>query len=155
VGLKLGVLMKTTHDTVVVDCTGPYLALRGESKEEVVFDELNWATKNVFENKAFNWLQVALFFYFAVTYAIQPAMADSTSLLSGFQVLLSSSKFACVSTADLTLLSITAAAFIPQDYKLRSPENASKATLIGASTLLIPVLGPALYCALRPKLPTQ
>lgn len=127
--------------------------IKGPSKDEVVLDELNWVTQNIFENKAFNWFQVALFFYFMVNYAVEPALADSASLVTGFKELTTSSKFACVSSADLTLLSITAAAFIPQDYKLRNPNDASRALLIGASTLLLPVLGSALYCALRPRLP--
>lgn len=121
----------------------------------VVLDELNWVTQNIFENKAFNWFQVALFFYFMVTYAIEPAFAESASVVTGFKELTTSSKFACVSSADLTLLTITAAAVIPQDYKLRNPNNESRALLIGASTLLLPVLGSALYCALRPNLPQQ
>ena len=132
---------------------GPYLFIKGKSKDSVVFDELNWVTQNVLENKAFNWFQVVAFIYFAVTYAVIPALEDFTSLLGGFQELISSSKFACVSVVDLTLLSITAAALIPQDYKLRNPQNASNAALIGAGSLFLPVLGSALYCALRPQLP--
>ena len=133
----------------------PYMIFRGTPREEVNLSELGWVPKNVFENKLFNWGVVALCLYQYAT-AAGPLLVNPAEVIEGYVNLVSTSKFASVSTLDLAILSATAASLIPLDLKYRVPEEKdSKANLIAVSTLLFPVLGAALYCALRPKLPEQ
>ena len=66
------------------------------------------------------------------------------------------SKFVSTSSVDAVVLNVAAASLIPRDLKLRQPDvDDSKARIVGASTLLLPFIGAALYCALRPALPTE
>lgn len=81
---------------------------------------------------------------------------DPAGTIQGYKDLFLSSKFVSASSVDAVVLNIAAASLIPQDLKLRQPDvEDSKAALIGASTLLAPFLGAALYCALRPALPRK
>ena len=66
------------------------------------------------------------------------------------------SKFVSTSSVDAVILNVAAASLIPRDLKLRQPEvEDDKARIVGASTMLLPFLGAALYCALRPPLPSE
>jgi hypothetical protein len=128
---------------------GPYMALRGSPKEETSLDDLGWITANVLENKIVNTGALAL----AAFFVTQVSWGDFSSLAQGYADMASMSKLVSVSSVDLCILTGTAAALIPQDYRLRNPEDAARANLIGASTLLLPVFGSLIYCVLRPKLP--
>jgi hypothetical protein len=130
---------------------GPYLLLRGKQKEETSLSELGWITANVLENKIFNAGSLALALFFAT----QVSWGDFSSLAQGYSEMAQQSKFVTVSSVDLFLLSATVASFIPQDYKLRNPEDSDRANLIAASTMLLPVFGSAIYCILRPQLPEE
>lgn len=127
------------------------MALRGETRDSVALSELNWVTRNVLENKVFNVLMLA-FGAFCIVPAIAPAQADFAGLIQGFQDLIGSSKFASVATVDFALLNIVSASLLVKDYKLRNPDDADSAPLIAALTLLLPSIGAALYCLLRPNL---
>ena len=128
---------------------GPYMFLRGSPKEAADLQDLGWFTANVFENKIFNAGALALSFYFAT----QVPWSDFGPTAQGFVDMWKTSKFVSVSSVDLSILTLTTAALIPQDYRIRNPEGGSRANLIAASTLLLPVYGALIYCVLRPKIP--
>jgi hypothetical protein len=115
-----------------------------------------WFSRNVLENKVFNWLVVALVVSVPIaTGAVTSGLEDWSGAVAGFWDLFGTTKLASISTIDLCILTTAAAALIPRDYRLRvssEEEEQKNANLIAASTLLFPVLGAALYCALRPPL---
>jgi hypothetical protein len=126
-----------------------------------------WGTRNVLENKLFSWGLVALC---VSVLAVSGVLVGSENLhphlLEEYKSLLQSSKFVAVSTADLAVLTISAAVLIPKDYQLRtttttdddddeSSLKSNKGPILAATTVLFPVLGAALYCALRPPLPEE
>jgi hypothetical protein len=109
----------------------------------------------VFENKLFNWGVVALCVY-QYGLAIDPLLHSLDTVWQGYVDLVTSSKFASVSTLDLIILSATAASVIPLDLKYRQRNvKKSEANAIAASTLFLPILGAAVYVALRPNLPKE
>jgi len=120
---------------------------------DVDTEELGFFTKNVLENKIFNWI---LFFALANTYAITGAGAglitDAGAIFQDFQQVISQSALGLVSTVDLTILCLTGASLVPEDLARRGVEDKGKAYAIAASTLLVPAVGLALYSALRPSL---
>jgi hypothetical protein len=74
----------------------------------------------------------------------------------GFVDLVSSSKFASVSLADLSLMLAVTVSATPRDYMLRNPEaEIDEARKVAALTALVPFIGSAVYCALRPPLPQE
>ena len=120
-----------------------------------------WFSRNVLENKLYSWAVVALILSVPfATGAVDACTLNLESQLSGYAQLVATTKFASVSTADLATLTIALALLIPQDYALRcsSSDEVSekdikqKGTLIAVSTLFLPILGGALYAALRPSL---
>ena len=133
----------------------PYMIFRKTPRSEVSLDDFGWVVRNVFENKLFNWAVVALCIY-QYGSAIVPLLQNFADVQQGYVDLVTTSKFASVSTMDLAILSVTAASVIPLDLKYRRPQvEESEANLIAASTLLLPILGSAIYCALRPNLPQE
>ena len=81
---------------------------------------------------------------------------DSAAAIQSYTDLFASSKLVSASSVDAIILNLAAASLIPRDLKLRQPDiEDSQAKFIGAATLLVPFLGPALYCALRPALPPK
>jgi len=119
----------------------------------VEIEDLGWFTKNVLENKIFNWL---LFAALLNTYILSGSglglLTDAGTTLSDFQELISGSALGLVSTLDLTILCLTGASLVPEDLERRGVTDRTKANAIAASTLLLPVVGLALYSALRPSL---
>mmetsp|Transcript_9477 Transcript_9477/g.10538 ORF Transcript_9477/g.10538 Transcript_9477/m.10538 type:complete len:386 (+) Transcript_9477:388-1545(+) len=135
---------------------GPYLALRKTPKTEFgVGDSLGWLTRNVWENKLFNWATVAFGFY-ALYAGAAPGLNDPATNFQGLLDFITTSRFASVSIADLSLITLILTKEVTDDYKIRcrgsTAENSKRAPFIGASTALLPVLGAAIYCALRPSL---
>jgi hypothetical protein len=135
---------------------GPYLTFRAPARESVTTEDLSWFTRNVVENKIFNW---GLVVFVAVIFATSGVFTDIAQVGVGqvaqdFAAFASDSKFVSISSMDAVVYNIAICALIAQDYKLRDVEaDDAKANMVGASTLLLPFFGPALYCALRPKLP--
>ena len=131
---------------------GPYLALRKAPKQDIASsDELGWATRNIWENKLVNYGTVAFGLLCLASGA--PGLEDPSANLQGMLDLIGSSRFASVSFADLSLITLILTKEVADDYKIRcDPANADKATLVGASTALLPILGAAIYCAARPSL---
>ena len=72
----------------------------------------------------------------------------------GFVDIVSTSRFASVSFVDISILYVASVYLTPRDYVLRKPDASdAEARAVAAATALLPVVGSALYCALRPKLP--
>lgn len=137
--------------------TGPYLSFRAPPRQQYNPDEASWFTRNILESKLLGWGLVAgvigLPFYVGLVNAL---VQDPTAAVQSYTDLFATSKFVSVSTVDAIVLNIAAASLIPSDLKLRQPDVDDKqAKFIGASTLLLPFLGAALYCALRPPLPSK
>eukprot|EP00980_Cylindrotheca_fusiformis_P002513 scaffold587_cov77-Cylindrotheca_fusiformis.AAC.3 len=123
---------------------------------DVTQDDLGWVTKNVFENKVFNWAVVALSLsYFYTTGLIGELLTDATGQVQGFTDVLSNAGIASATAVDIIICTIAAALVIPEDLKRRGIDDPSKATAIAASTVLLPTIGAAFYCALRPSLPKR
>jgi len=131
---------------------GPYLALRKEPLEVISdpTEELGWVTRNIWENKIFNYSTVA--FGLLCLSAGASGLDDPAANWNGMIELLQTSRFASVSFADLSFITLLLTKEVADDYKVRcAPENVEKAALIGASTALLPILGTAIYCAVRPS----
>jgi len=129
------------------------MSLRKPVTEVLDRTELGWFTANVLENKVVAWLLVLLSFSSIFsTGLLSGLVADFTGEIQGFEALLSSTALVSASSLDIVLLTITAASLIPEDLKRRGETDEAKMRLIALSTILIPVLGSVLYCALRPSI---
>merc|ERR1712194_907844 len=122
-------------------------ALRKTPKTEFgVGDSLGWLTRNVWENKLFNWATVAFGFY-ALYAGAAPGLNDPATNFQGLIEFITTSRFAAVSIADLSLITLILTKEVTDDYKIRcrgsTAENSKRAPFIGASTALLPVLGAA------------
>lgn len=117
--------------------------------------DLGWFTRNVLENKVFNWaLVVALSNVYYITGAGESLLVDPTKTIQEFQEVIGASALGFVSTVDLTILCLTGASLVPEDLERRGVfrDEPAKAYAVAASTLLFPAVGLALYSALRPRL---
>jgi len=116
-------------------------------------EDLGWFTKNVLENKIFNWVLVA---FFTLTYvnsgAAQALVTDFGGTFTEFKEMISGSALGTTSSVDFMILCLTGATLVPEDLKRRGVDDAAKANVIAASTVLVPAVGLALYTALRPSL---
>ena len=132
---------------------GPYMMTR-KPVTSVDVDELGWVTKNVLENKIFNWFMVIVAMSSLFTTGLLSALfEDFGATVSGYADIFSSTAIAGVSSVDFAILCATAASLIPEDLERRGFTDKSKANAIAASTLLLPMIGATIYCALRPPLP--
>ena len=131
---------------------GPYLAFRAPPVESKTQADLAWVTRNILENKIFNILIVGLCVSTLVTtFTDSPAVSE---MWSGYLDVAAQSKLVAVSSVDLVVLTIVGATLIPRDYRLRGGDEKT-GNLIAVATTLLPVLGAALYCAVRPSLPEE
>ena len=134
---------------------GIYMSTRKEVTE-VSKSDFGWFTSNILENKIFHGFNFVLALSTLISSgALSSLMNDFSATTGGFTELLSSATFASVSTVDLSIMTICAASMIPEDLKRRGMYDEQKANAIAASTLLLPVIGGCLYCALRPELPME
>lgn len=132
---------------------GPYVMTR-KPVTSVAIDDLGWVTKSVLENKAFNWFMVIVAMSSLFTTGLLNALAsDFSGTVQGYWDIFSSTAIAGVSSVDFAILCMTAASLIPEDLERRGMTDKSKANLIAVSTLLLPMIGATIYCALRPPLP--
>jgi hypothetical protein len=123
---------------------------------DVAQSDLGWFTANVLENKVFNWVVVGLALSSLVsTGVVSGLVTDFQGELDGFGHLFSTTAFASASSVDICLLTLSAASLIPEDLKRRGVTDMTKANIIAASTVLLPVIGSTIYCALRPPLPEE
>ena len=131
---------------------GPYTMTR-KPVTSVDTDELGWVTKNVLENKIFNWFMVILAMSSLFTTGLLNALVeDFGGTVAGYADLFSSTAIAGVSSIDFLILCVTAASMVPEDL-LRRGVTDKRANAIAASTLLLPMIGATIYCALRKPLP--
>jgi len=141
--------------------TAPFLTFRAKPVEKKTLSEMAWFSRNVLENKVVNYGVIAALFSLPFSMGIVDNIDNFRELLDGYKSLLSTSQFGCVSSVDFVVLNVAGAAMIPLDYKLRVSDTSDasvddidkKATMIALSTLLLPAVGLATYCAWRPKLP--
>ena len=134
---------------------GPYMMTR-KPVTSVDANELGWVTKNVLENKIFNWFMVIVAMSSLFTTGLLSALVeDFGATVSGYADIFSSTAIAGVSSVDFAILCATAASLIPEDLERRGFTDKSKANAIAASTLLLPMIGATIYCALRPPLPEK
>eukprot|EP00977_Amphora_coffeiformis_P018150 scaffold6242_cov168-Amphora_coffeaeformis.AAC.2 len=131
---------------------GPYVMTR-KPMTEVTQSDLGWVTKNVLENKVFNWVVVALAASALVTTGGLPAFwNDPQGQIQGYIELFQQTAIASASSVDFAILCLTAASLIPEDLARRGVTDTNKSRAVAASTLLLPMIGATLYCALRPPL---
>ena len=132
---------------------GIYTSTRTPNPSAVSKADLGWFTANVLENKIFNYLIVLLFTSSYITSGFLGAfIADPGELIKGYGEMFSQSALVSASSMDFVILSLSAVSFIPEDLSRRGYEGKLSPETIAASTLLLPGLGVALYCALRPEL---
>lgn len=133
---------------------GVYFSLRAPPKEtyDANTEDVSWFVKNVLENKAVSWFLVAFTLY--LPFGAHVFEVDPQTLWQGFVDIETSSRVAAVSTIDLALMYLSAVAGTGRDYRLRVPDASDEqVNKIVAATALVPLLGTAVYCALRPPLP--
>lgn len=134
---------------------GPYMMVR-KPVTTVAQSDLGWFTKNVLENKAFNWLIVASALSTLFVTGFVPAfLSDPGQTVQGYSDLFSNTAIVSASSVDLAILTLTMASLVQEDLKRRGVQDEGKAKAIAASTVLLPVIGGSLYCALRPNLPEE
>lgn len=117
--------------------------------------QLSWFTSTVSENKLFSTFILLFTMYLPIAANLIGAyQTDPIALWDGFVDLISTSRFAAVSLVDITILYGCGVALTPRDYRLRKPDATNtEAIAVAAATAILPIIGSALYCAIRPKLP--
>jgi hypothetical protein len=131
---------------------GIYASTRSPDFRPLSKSDLGWFTANVLENKIFNYVIVAACVSAIVTSgALEALISDPAELFRGYSGMLNTA-IASVSSLDLFILTLSAASFVPEDLERRSYDGKLSPEVIAVLTILLPVLGVALYCALRPAL---
>lgn len=131
----------------------PYIATRTPDPSTITKADLGWFTANILENKLFNYFIVLMFASaYATSGLIGAFSSDPGPAIQGFGDLFSETAIASASTVDFTILTVVAASFIPEDLSRRGYKGEIAPSAIAALTTLLPGVGVALYCALRPKL---
>jgi len=116
-------------------------------------DDLGWFTRNVLENKIFNGIVLAIIgSIWVTTGAGMDLVTNGGDAIRDLGDILPSSALASVSTVDLSILTLTGASLVPQDLKRRGVEDEMRMNAVAASTALLPVVGLAIYCLLRPSI---
>lgn len=114
--------------------------------------DLGWFARNVLENKAFNALVVLACVSACVTSGfVHSLLTNPEALILGYTEIFDTA-IVSVSSLDFVVLTIVAASYVPEDMRRRGGYDGKINDLIAASTILLPGLGIALYCALRPSL---
>ena len=129
---------------------GPYFTARSARTEAPLAPEEDFGffTKNVFETRAFGVALAAL--AASIPFSSDLLAADPSQVISGFLDLFASSRFVAVASADIGIMSVLAALLVAEDAARRG-WDAYRVPLAAAS-LLLPVLGPSLYLAARPRI---
>mmetsp|Transcript_30593 Transcript_30593/g.46331 ORF Transcript_30593/g.46331 Transcript_30593/m.46331 type:complete len:306 (-) Transcript_30593:130-1047(-) len=132
---------------------GPFMMTR-TPRNSVTQNDLGWFTKNILENKIFNWIVfVALANAYVISGAAEAFVTNPGATFEEFTTMISGSALGTASTLDFTILCLTGASLVPEDLRRRGVDaDDGKAYGIAASTLLLPGAGLALYSALRPSL---
>lgn len=132
---------------------GPYAFTRTPDATIKTKADLGWVTANILENKIFNWFIVAAFTSAYITSGgVNALLSDASGTIDGYGQLFSDTAIASASSVDFLILTLSAASWIPEDLARRNYKGDLSPDLIAASTALLPGVGVALYCALRPSL---
>lgn len=132
---------------------GLYTSTLTSNPSPVSKADLGWFTSNVLENKLFNYFIVlATASAYVTSGALAAFISDPVSLVQGYGEMFSETALVSASSLDLVILTLSAASFIPDDLSRRGYKGDLSPELIAASSALLPGLGVALYCALRPSL---
>ena len=132
---------------------GPYAMTRIPDESIKTKADLGWVTANILENKIFNWFIAAAFTSAYITSGgVSALISDASGAFDGYGRLFSDTAIASASSVDFLILTLAAASWIPEDLSRRNYEGKVSPALIAASSVLLPGLGVALYCALRPTL---
>lgn len=129
---------------------GPYFALRSPRAGLLPKSDLGWASRNIFEQRLFGIALAAVAASLPFSSDLFAPNFDFSTSLAGFLELASTSRFVSVASIDIVLMSIVASALIAEDTTRRGWED--KALPVAAATLILPVIGPAVYLAVRPGL---
>jgi hypothetical protein len=131
---------------------GIYASARTPDPSPTSRSDLGWFTSNVLESKVFNWLVVlACSSAYVTSGALGALVADPAGLIGGYAES-TEAAIVAVSSLDFAILTVSAASFVPEDLSRRGYSGGLAPGLVAASTVLLPGLGAALYCALRPGL---
>jgi hypothetical protein len=132
---------------------GIYAIVRTPDPIALYKSDLGWFASNVLENRIFNVLVLlACISAFVTSGALGALAADPAKLIGGYAEMADSSAIVSVSSLDFAILTLSAASFVPEDLSRRGYRGGVDPAWIAASTVLLPGLGAALYCALRPGL---
>ena len=132
---------------------GPYAMTRTPDATVKTKADLGWITANILENKIFNWFILLAFTSAYITSGgVSTLISDASGTIDGFGKLFSDTAIASASSVDFLILTLSAASWIPEDLNRRNYKGDVAPALIAASTVLLPGVGAALYCALRPSL---
>jgi len=130
---------------------GPYFATRSARTDATLRkDELGWASKTIFENRAFGILLTAIALSIPFSSDLLVPGFDWGAKLSELGALVSESRFVSVALVDIAIMSLLASILVAEDCERRGLEDKSLPIAVG--TLLFPVIGPSLYLAARPEL---
>jgi len=130
---------------------GPYFALRSARPGPLdIESEVGWCTRNIFEQRAFGVVLSALALSLPFSSDLLSPAVDYAAVASAFWELLLSSRFVAVASVDIVLMLVLAATLIKEDCGRRGWSERGLA--LGAGSLLLPILGPCLYLAVRPPL---
>lgn len=131
---------------------GPY-AITRTPVTSVSQSDLGWFTSNVLENKLFNFAILAMTISAYVTSGcINAFVSDADGLVQGYGQLFSETAIASASSVDFFILTLFTASLVPEDLARRGVKSGISPYVIAACTALLPGVGVALYCALRPGL---
>jgi len=138
---------------------GPYFATRSYDTTTTSSatganhkDDTGWASRNLFENRLFGVALSALALSIPVSSGLFEPGFDGAATAAGLAELVSTSRFASVALADITIMSLLAAVLVSEDAKQRGYGPQSSNSWLVASVLL-PVITPCLYLVARPALP--
>lgn len=127
---------------------GPYFATRTVRDEPAELDDMGFASRTIFESRAFGVVLAAL--AVSIPFTSDLIGCDVAATVSGFVDLASGSRFVAVASADIAIMSVLAGVLVSEDAARRGWED--KALPLLAATILLPVVGPCLYLAARPSL---
>jgi len=153
--------LPVTPLSVGVRFFGPYFATRSYNTNDTdndnnttttTTDAMGWASRNLFENRLFGVALSALALSIPVSSGLFEPGFDGAATAAGLAELVSTSRFASVALADITIMSLLAAVLVSEDAKQRGYGPQSSNSWLVASVLL-PVITPCLYLVARPALP--
>jgi len=129
---------------------GPYFATRTDRPDPVRKSDLGWASRTIFENRAFGVVLSAITISIPFSSDLFAPDFDFSAAVDGLVSLAAGSRFVTVAGTDIAIMSVLAAGLVVEDCKRRGWED--KAVGAGVASLLLPVLGPSLYLVVRPAL---